>query len=187
MLASAYAYGVHLQDGVGCGRDEAAALRFFAAAAVGHSAGTEGALNRVQYVCPHCHAWNRNRRTTGQPKGDTRCCKCQEERVLPRNVSRRAETAGTGASGSRAQTGRAGASRPQTAGTGTAASGDGCATVMRVGSSGSAGGKGGDAPAAAEAAAGGELEPEAEEEPSIWDVGGPARALRSPCARPAAA
>ncbi|KAJ1495549.1 hypothetical protein T484DRAFT_1761946 [Baffinella frigidus] len=86
VLASSSAYGVHFQEGVGCGKDIDAALTYFAAAAVGHKADVEGSLLALQFFCPFCQVWHRNAPSAEQPKGDTRCSKCREERVFPKTV-----------------------------------------------------------------------------------------------------
>ena len=86
VLASAYAIAVAKETGQGVDVNLEESFSWYKVAATGQPAEAEGTMANVEYVCPHCRAWNKNQRTKETPKGNHRCSKCHEERYFPKDL-----------------------------------------------------------------------------------------------------
>ena len=95
MLASAYAIAIAKESGRGTGVAVEEAFEWYKIAATGQLADSEGSMQGVEYICPHCLAWNPNQRTKETPKGNNRCRQCKEERYFSKDLLVRDPLAGT--------------------------------------------------------------------------------------------
>jgi TPR repeat protein len=86
MLSSAYAIAIAKETGRGTHVALEEAFEWYKIAATGQLADSEGSMQGVEYICPHCLAWNPNRRTKETPKGNNRCRQCKEERYFPKDL-----------------------------------------------------------------------------------------------------